>query len=304
MLTGMTRVVPPDRFAAGARIGDYRVDYEVAIEATAVVYLATHVVLPRKAHIKVAHPGSRTSAIQLLREACILEALSHPGHPGHPGHSGHPGIPRVHECGVLFDRRPWCAIEVMPGATFKQLTGDGPAALSDLVVMLRDIAGILQHAHEHGIVHRRLITSSIVQTHRRRNGYAISDWSDARTLDSAADSGVDPSDDVHALGVIAFRALTGKLSEPLASAATYCPAAPTELISLIDQMLAEPGERPTATEVFERAVWLCHTLEVAPRPERSRWTPPQGYVPDGISAGSLDDHRGGFAIRISRLRTS
>jgi len=298
---GMARAVPPDRFAAGARIGDYRVDYEVAIEATAVVYLATHVVLPRKAHIKVTHPGSRTSAIQLLREACILEALSHPGYPGHPGH---PGIPRVHECGVLADRRPWCAIEVIDGATFKQLTGDGPVALSDLVVVLRDIADILQHAHEHGIVHRRLITSSIVQTQRRRNSYAISDWSDARTLDSAADGVVDPGNDVHALGVIAFRALTGKLPEPLVSAATYCPAAPTELISLIDQMLAEPGERPTATEVFERAARLCHTLEVAPRPERARWTPPQGYVPDGVSAGSLEDNRGGFAIRISRIRTS
>jgi len=295
MLAGMARAVSPDRFAAGARIGDYCIDYEVAIEATAVVYLATHVVLPRKVHIKVTHPGSRISAVQLLREACILEALSYPGHPG---------IPRVHECGVLADRRPWCAIEVMAGATFKQLTSDGPVALSDLVVVLRDIADILQHAHEHGIVHRRLIASSIVQTQRRRSGYAISDWSDARTLDSAADPVVDPRADVHALGAIAFRALTGKLSEPLVSAATYCPAAPTELISLIDQMLAEPGERPTAAEVFERAVWLCHTLEVAPRPERARWTPPQGYVPDGVSAGSRDDDRGGFAVRIGRARTS
>jgi len=292
MLAGMARAVPPDRFAAGARIGDYRVDYEVAIEVTAVVYLATHVVLPRKAHIKVTHPGSRISAIQLLREACILEALSHPG------------IPRVHECGVLADRRPWCAIEVMHGATFKHLTSNGPVALSDLVVVLRDIADILQHAHENGIVHRRLITSSIVQTQRRRNGFAISDWSDARTLDSDADPIVDPRADVYALGAIAFRAMTGKLPEPLVSAATYCPAAPAELISLIDQMLDEPGVRPTASDVYERALWLCNTLEAAPRPERARWTPPQGYVPDGVSAGSLDENRGGFAIRIARVRTS
>jgi len=43
------RAVTSHRFAAGARIGDYLVDDELAIEATAVVYLATHVVLPRKA---------------------------------------------------------------------------------------------------------------------------------------------------------------------------------------------------------------------------------------------------------------
>jgi len=288
----MARAVASDRFTAGARIGDYRVDDEVAIDATAVVYLATHVVLPRKSLIKVSHPGSRTSAIQLLREACILEVLSHAG------------IPRVHECGVLADRRPWCALEIMAGATFKQLTGDGPVALSDLAVVLRDIADILQHAHERGVVHRRLITSSIVQAQRRRNGYAISDWSDARTLDAATDTVVDPRNDVHALGVLAFRALTGKLPEPLVPAATYCPAAPAELVSLIDQMLDEPEVRPAASDVYERALWLCNTLEAAPRPERSRWTPPQGYVPDGVSAGSLDENRGGFAIRISRVRTS
>jgi serine/threonine protein kinase len=292
MPAGMAPAVASDRFTAGARIGDYRVDYEVAIEATAVVYLATHVVLPRKAHIKVSHPGSRSSAIQLLREACLLEVLSHAG------------IPRVHECGVLADRRPWCAIEIIAGATFKQLTGAGPVALSELVVALRDIADILQHAHERGIVHRRLIASSIVQTQRRRNGYAISDWSDARTLDAAADTVVDPRNDVHALGGIAFRALTGKLPEPLVSAATYCPAAPAELVSLIDQMLGEPGVRPAASDVYERALGLCNTLEAPPRPERARWTPPQGYVPDGVSAGSLDEHRGGFAIRIARVRTS
>src|SRR4051812_46264386 len=105
------------RFVAGARIGDYRVAREAAIEETSVVYLATHVVLPRQAELKVTHPGSRTAAIQLLREACILEALSHAG------------IPRVHECGVLSDRRPWSAIERMSGATLKQLAGDGPLAL-------------------------------------------------------------------------------------------------------------------------------------------------------------------------------
>src|SRR5678815_928881 len=94
----MTRTKTSDRFEPGARIGDYVVEREVAYEASAIAYFATHVVLPRQAHIKVAHPGPRAAAIQLLREACILEALSHPG------------VPRVYECGVLADRRPWCSI--------------------------------------------------------------------------------------------------------------------------------------------------------------------------------------------------
>ena len=58
----MTRAVTTDRFAPGARIGDYVVDREVAYEAAAIVSFATHVVLPRQSHLKVSHPGSRTAA--------------------------------------------------------------------------------------------------------------------------------------------------------------------------------------------------------------------------------------------------
>lgn len=275
------------RFAPGARIGDYLVECEVAIEEAAVVYLATHVVLPRQAQVKVTHPGSRTAAVQLLREACILEALSHAG------------IPRVHECGVLADRRPWSAIERVPGAMFKQLAGDGPLALSDLVVALRDVADILQHAHDRGVVHRRLTATAIVRTERRRSGHAICDWRDARTLDTETDVSVDPRDDVHALGTIAFRALTGRPHEPAMSAAPYCSAAPAELIALVDQMVAEPVARPAASEVFDRALWLCDTLEVPPLFERPRWTPPQGFVPEGVSVTRPAGDHSEFAVRIS-----
>lgn len=283
----MSRTATSDRFAPGDRIGDYHVETQVAYEENAVVYLATHVVLPRQAYLKVTHPGSREAAIQLLREACILEALSHAG------------IPRVHECGVLGDRRPWSAIERMPGMTFARFAGDGPIAVSDLVVALRDVADILRHAHERGVVHGRLTATAIVRTQRRRCAYAICEWGDAHTLDTEAAVLVDPRDDVRALGGIAFQALTGMPATEV-SAAAYCPAAPTELITLIDTMLAEPVARPSAAEVFERALWLCDTLEVAPLLERPRWTPPQGFVSEGVSAQSAAES---FSIRIGRVRS-
>jgi serine/threonine protein kinase len=306
----MSRTTTSDRFVPGARIGDYTVEREVAYEESAIVYFATHVVLPRQTHLKVAHPGSRPAAVQLLREACILEALSHPG------------VPRVHECGVLpdrrdgardepggdpagfagragGDRRPWCSIEMMPGITFERLVGDGPVALSDLVVMLRDVADILRHAHERGIVHRRLTASAIIHTQRRRSIHAIEDWGDARTLDAAADEAIDARDDIHALGAIAFHALTGRAPQPGVSAGTHCSSAPTELLAVLDQMLLEPVARPSAAEVYDRALWLCETLE-GPRLDRPRWTPPQGFVKEGVSS----EDSGGFAVRISRARTS
>lgn len=277
-----------DRFGPGDRIGDYHVERQVAYEENAVVYLATHAVLPRQAYLKVTHPGSRDAAIQLLREACILEALSHAG------------IPRVHECGVLADRRPWSAIERMPGVTFARFAGDGPIAATDLVVALRDVADILRHAHERGVVHRRLTATAIVRTQRRRCGYAIGDWRDAHTLDTEAELTVDTRDDIRALGDIAFRALTGVACEPSVSAATHCPAAPAELIDVIDQMLAEPVARPTANELFEQALRLCDTLEIAPLLERPRWTPPQVHVPEGVSSTAAAER---FSIRIGRVRS-
>jgi serine/threonine protein kinase len=280
----MTRTATTDRFAPGARIGDYVVEREVAYEAAAIVYFATHVVLPRQSHVKVSHPGSRPAAVQLLREACILEALSHPG------------APRVHECGVLPDRRPWSSIERLPGAALDQLVGDRPAALSDVVVALRDVADVLRHAHERGIVHRRLTASAVLRTERRRSLYAIVDWADARTLDAEAGVAVDARDDIIALGAIGFRALTARDPEPGVSLATHCPAAPTELISLIDQMLTEPVARPTAGEIYDRALWLCETLEASPLFERPRWTPPRGLVSESASS----NESGGFSVRIGR----
>jgi serine/threonine protein kinase len=242
-------------------------------------------VLPRQAHVKVTRAGSRTAAVQLLREACILEALSHAG------------IPRVHECGVLADRRPWAAIELMPGVSLERFAGAAPVALADLVVVLRDVADILRHAHDRGVVHRGLDAAAIVRTLRRPNSYAITGWGDACTLDTAGGVTVDPRDDVGALGAIAFRALTGAPADG-GSAAAHCPSAPPELIALIDQMQAEPVARPVAGEVYDRALWLCDTLE-APLRERPRWTPPQGFTREGPAA---DDR--GFTIRIARARTS
>jgi serine/threonine protein kinase len=285
----MTRTATSDRFAPHDRIGDYRVEHQVAYEENAVVYLATHVVLPRQVYLKVTHPGSRDAAVQLLREACILEALSHAG------------IPRVYECGVLPDRRPWSTLERMPGVTFARFAGDGPIAAADLVVTLRDVADILRHAHERGVVHGRLTATAIVRTQRKRCSYAICDWRDAHTFDSEADQAVDPRDDIRALGEVAFRALTGVRFEPEVSAQVHCPAAPSELIALIDDMLAEPVVRPSADEIVQRSLALCDALEIAPLLERPRWTPPQGYVPEGISDTSPS---GRFSIRIGRVRSS
>jgi hypothetical protein len=80
------------RDASGARIGDYWIDGELLARGYEIAYRATHRVLPRCARIAILDPacvGVQPAELQLMREACILDALHHLG------------VPRVYECGVV-----------------------------------------------------------------------------------------------------------------------------------------------------------------------------------------------------------
>ena len=276
-----------DLFGSGARVGDYTIDREYSREDRVVTYEATHLVLPRKALLTVLGGAvSREAAVTLLREACLLEALSHTG------------IPRVFECGVLADRRPWVAFERVEGASLAGVLTQGPMGVSDLVGLVRDVADILHHAHSRGVIHKALTADSIVRTPTRQSSICVRGWSNARTSNPIE---LDARDDVYALGAIAFRALTGCLHTPNVSSTEWSPSAPAELTALIDVMLdATPRVRPTSDEVRERARWLATTIEQLTI-EKPRWTPPNGL--DRDTHEPVPTQSSSFSIRIGRTRT-
>jgi serine/threonine protein kinase len=285
-----SRTSTSDKLPPATRIGDYAIVGEVAGDGAGVVYEATHVMLPRRVSLKIMHSGaawSRAAAIAVLREACLLEALSHPG------------IPRVYECGVLADKRPWTAFELVEGTSIAELQRGGSLPVVDVISMLRDVSDLLAHAHGRGVVHRQLTAQSIVKTPDRAFPYAVTHWDNALTLDTKSRVMLDTRDDVFALGVVAFRALTGTLPDVQTTREAF-PAAPVELASLIDHMLAtEPVARPTSAEIRDRAQWLASTSEPIGLYNAPRWTPPHG-LDDQIPLPAND----GFAIRISRTRSS
>ena len=227
------------------RIGDYHVQREIRREDGATTYRAVHRVLPRHVALCVLAGGGKPIALRMLREACILEAMSHPG------------VPRVFECGVLGDRRPWVAMELIEGPTLGELCREGPLAIADLVVAIRTIAEVFAHAHARGVIHQQLGDQVVVRTPARHAPFTITGWGGVGTRDGTG--GADPAHDVHALGVLAFRALTGASHVQGASARSQAPAAPVELAELVDDMLA-PARRPTAADVHERATWLADTV--------------------------------------------
>lgn len=247
------------------RIGDYVVDLELTAIKGERALLASHVVLPRQAQILVPDRTVAGVAERLIRQACILEAMSHPG------------VPRMYECGVLADRRPWIAIEIVDGPTVTDRIAELSLPLVEIASLLGAAADILDHAHGRGIVHSDLCGRSIVY---RADSVCIVGWGSARLHDSPATSKVtrdriyrapeqlhgDPIEgaaDIYALGVIAHQALSRGLPARGKGAGWSGPVAEAELTTLIEQMLEhDPADRPTAADVRAEALRIVDLFAV------------------------------------------
>jgi eukaryotic-like serine/threonine-protein kinase len=303
------------------RIGDYQVEHELAITEHVAIYRAVHQVLPRRVLLKVAREGALNS-VAVLREACILAALPHPG------------IVRVYETGRLPDHRTWFALEIVEGLTLAGtfVLGSPKPEIDPAVAvgMIRDVAEILAHAHQRGVIHCGITPERLVVAGRGRGfPMCITDWSAARAHDAqpstigecgpyaapevAAGDAVDDRADVFALGVVAYRALTGVLPfDTVAIAAdgrthhvpaeVHCPDAPRELTKLVDQMLAaDRWDRPSSAEVRAELGWLAHMMVPPPHPplptpevvriRKPRWTPQIDFAKraDTESDAAVDD---------------
>jgi serine/threonine-protein kinase len=218
--------------------------------------------LPRAARVAILKPafiGVRLAEIQMIREGCILEALSHAG------------VPRVFECGVL-DRRPWIATEFIDGLSIERAASTRPLAIGDAIAIMRDVAAVLAHAHARGVVHRKITPSAITRTPGRGFAICITDWGDASIHDQAiphvvdlnarfyrapelvADRRVDGRADVFALGAVMFEAATLVLPEPIQK----FPGMPVAVHHLFESMLApSPEDRPSASAVHAEATRLA-----------------------------------------------
>jgi serine/threonine-protein kinase len=294
-------------FSPDDRIGNYLVEHELGPTGSGVLLQARHQVLPRRAIIKVVHAafaGESPYLVQTLREACILEAISHPG------------VPIVYESGLLRDRRPWFAFELIHGPTLEDLLVPRALAVHEVARVMRDLADILEHAHRRGVIHRGLRPDRVVVTRHRRFPLCIPDWSEAIAHDASAsvpppdgsrayvapelahqDAGgaerVDDRADMFALGAIAYRALTGTVpfnpvaaNAPYLAARTRRPETPRELATIIDSLLSiDRFDRPSASEVRAELEWLLgtvpelqqHAAASVPKPEEdieAEGTPP------------------------------
>ncbi|HET7505857.1 MAG TPA: serine/threonine-protein kinase [Kofleriaceae bacterium] len=312
-------------FRPDDRIGNYRVEAELGPTGWGLLVQAQHIVLPRRAIIKVVHTpfaAIQPFVLQTLREACILEAIAHPG------------VPMVYESGVLRDRRPWFALEMIAGPTLEDLLACGPLSLIEVAGLLRDVSDILEHAHRRGVIHRALVPERIVLTGERRFPLCVPDWSEAMAHDATShlpeppaagprsyaapelarrDDGarplIDDRVDMFALGAIAYRALTGCMPFDLAGegdddgvyvrARERRPEAPFELAALVDSLLSyDRFDRPTAAEVRADVEWLFDTLpDLRARTTTRRESPPP---PPSLRPGTDESIQIGIGTGVQR----
>ncbi|MEN9579088.1 MAG: hypothetical protein RJA70_2097, partial [Pseudomonadota bacterium] len=146
--------VHPDPLVGTIVDGRYRVQSVLGEGGMGTVYRVSHVTLSRDFALKalradLAREGDL--AERFLREARSAAAISHAN------------VCEITDFGSLHDGRPYFAMELLRGKPLGWwLERGGPMPVGPGVRIVRQIASVLQEAHEHGIVHRDLKPENVI----------------------------------------------------------------------------------------------------------------------------------------------
>jgi hypothetical protein len=135
----------PDPRASITLLGDYELIEEVASGGMGVVWRARQRSLNRIVALKTiraAHLARPEDVVRFRTEAAAAGLR-------------HPGIVTVHDIGAEEGQHCF-TMELVEGPSLATRLRDGSLAPERAGLMLRDIARAVQHAHEHGVLHRDL----------------------------------------------------------------------------------------------------------------------------------------------------
>lgn len=200
---------------------DYLLEEEIAHGGMGVVYRARQLSLNRTVAVKLLLLGKYSSAEsrqRFRREAQSAALLRHPG------------ILQVHEVRES-EGQPFISMEYVSGGSLAEKLREHPLPPKQAAEIVRDVAVALQHAHDHGVLHRDVKPSNILFD--ARGTVRIGDFGLAKMLDGSTDvtlsghlagtpnyiapevAGNHPdkaavSSDVYSLGAVFYECLTGR----------------------------------------------------------------------------------------------
>ncbi len=230
--TAQGELAPPDRLAAGAKIGDYVIDRFLGAGAMGEVYAGHHPVIGKKVAIKLLKADLASSAEateRFVREARAANVIDHPN------------VIDIFNFGTTETGRLFLVMELVAGMSLRARIANGPLEVDQALAILGTIAEALDAAHARGVVHRDLKPDNVMLSAETPPKVFVLDFGIARLV-SAADAakgltgngtltgqgtwlgtpgymapeqwssdGAGPASDRYALGVMAFELLAGKL---------------------------------------------------------------------------------------------
>ncbi len=132
----------------GETLGNYKIDSQIGSGGMGIVYSAEHVLLGKRAAIKVLKPErceSQEIVNRFFNEARAASIIKHPG------------IPEIFDYGHLPDGNAYIVMEMLEGVTLGLiLEGNTRLSAGRALALTRLMAGTLMATHNAGIIHRDL----------------------------------------------------------------------------------------------------------------------------------------------------
>jgi WD40 repeat protein len=218
---------------------------EIGRGANGVVFKAVQPGLGRTVAVKVLRAGDFAGPdeeARLLSEARVAARLHHPN------------IVQVFEVGTR-DGRPYLVLEYVAGGSLADRLRHGPMPPRDAAALVATLARAVQHAHDHGVIHRDLKPGNVLLqiadvklqietdnsevSNLQSTTPKVTDFGLAKQADAAGQtrtgtvlgtpgymapeqatgsSAVGPAADVYGLGAILYECLTGRLPFQAATA--------------------------------------------------------------------------------------
>jgi hypothetical protein len=204
----------------GRSFGNFDILAELGRGGMGIVFRATQRDLRRTVAIKLVRDGTMAGADDLARFRVEAEATAT---------LQHPQIVRVYEVGEVAGH-PFFSMEYIDGPSLAQRLAEGPVPGKEAARLVALVARAIQHAHDHGLLHRDMKPSNILldgagQPHvtdfglvKRlqagagitRTGSVLGTPSYMAPEQAAGTKELTPAADNYALGAILYELLTGR----------------------------------------------------------------------------------------------